>query len=528
MKRFFTYGAKFLPLIALCFGAFSAQAKQFRIPKNAAEDTDRIMSQKYWDIWNEDVQRKIDADIEANRKADAVVNVGQIKDGTEVVVEQISHDFVFGAHFFNFDQLGDPALNAKYKALYGSLFNSATVSFYWYTFEMQPNRPRFKSEYWDGQEYWNNSKSPSTEPHWRRPAPENVIKYCKEMGIRIHGHPLIWDIRFFHIPTWLLESCLTDPQEREVFMRDIITKLPEFGVRPKPEVYTEKYQKLTGKDLSKMFPVLSANLKKAFEKRIIEIAEYYGDTVDSWDVVNEAVQAYKQGGFKDGDKLMKSRFGVIMPADFVFDAFQTAQKHFPKKVKLNINDYLMGKDYRNMIEEMLSRGCKIDIVGSQMHIFNPKASLDIAAGKASERMRPEGIRNIMNGIDVGKPIHLSEITITAAGNDERGRMIQAIIARNLYRTWFSIKPMMGITWWNVVDGCGMAGEPSLSGLFTRAMNPKPAFFALDELINHEWRTNLSAKPDADGNVKFRGFKGRYRLSWFDKDGNEQFKIVNVK
>ena len=60
------------------------------------------------------------------------------------------------------------------------------------------------------------------------------------------------------------------------------------------------------------------------------------------------------------------------------------------------------------------------------------------------------------------------------------------------------------------------------------MNPKPAFFALDELINHEWRTNLSAKPDSDGNIKFRGFKGKYRLSWFDKDGREQFKIVNVK
>ena len=71
MKRFFIRGAKILPLIALCFGAFSAQAKQFRIPKNAAEDTDKIMSQKYWDIWNEDVQKKIDADIEANRKADA-------------------------------------------------------------------------------------------------------------------------------------------------------------------------------------------------------------------------------------------------------------------------------------------------------------------------------------------------------------------------------------------------------------------------------------------------------------------------
>ena len=508
--------------------AFTSLAGDVKIPKNAAEDTGNIMSQKYWDVWNPELQKRIDADIEANRKADAVVNVGQVKDGTQVVVEQISHDFIFGAHIFNFDQLGDPALDAKYKALYGTLFNSATVSFYWQQLEMQQGRPRFNSEYWDGQKFWAETKSPKTEPHWRRPAPENVIKFCKQMGIRIHGHPLIWDIRFFHIPTWLLDSCLTDPQEREVFMRDIITKLPEFGVRPKPEQYTENYKKLTGKDLSKMFPVLAQNLKKAFEKRIIELAEYYGDTVDSWDVVNEAAEAYSKGGFKDGDKLMKSRFGVIMPADFVFDAFQTAQKHFPKKVKLNINDYIMSKDYRNMIEEMISRGCKIDIVGSQMHIFNPKAILAAADGRPPAGISPSNVYNIMKTIDIGRPIHLSEITITSVDNTERGRMIQAIIARNMYRLWFSIKPMMGITWWNVVDGCGMPGEPSLSGLFTRGMNPKPAFYALDELINREWRTNLSASPDADGNVKFRGFKGKYRLSWFDKDGKEQFKIVNVK
>ncbi len=526
MKNTFAIFA--ISTIAIFYFATSAFCS-VRIPKNAAEDTDKIMSQKYWDVWNPEVQKKIDEDIEANRKADATVNVGKIKDGTDVAIEQISHDFIFGAHIFNFDQLGDDALNAKYKSLYGSLFNSATVAFYWYTFELQKDRPRFKSEYWDSAKYWNNIDSPQTQPHWRRPAPENAIKYCKEMGIRIHGHPLIWDIRLFHIPVWLLESCLTDPKERELFMGEIITELPVFGQRATPEKYTEKYKKLTGKDLSKMFPVMAANMKKAFAKRITEIAQYYGDTIDSWDVVNEAAEAHKNGGFSDGDVMMKSRMGVIMPADFVYDAFQTAQKNFPKNVKLNINDYYYKHQaYRRQIEELVSRGCKIDIVGQQMHFMNPKSILDISKGITSERTEPDGIREIIKIVDVGKPIHLSEVTITAPDNTERGKMIQAIVARNMYRTWFSIKPMMGITWWNVVDGCGAPKEPSLSGLFTRGMNPKPAFYALDELINKEWKTNISAKPDADGNVKFRGFKGKYRISWTGADGAERFKIVYVK
>ena len=68
-----------------------------------------------------------------------------------------------------------------------------------------------------------------------------------------------------------------------------------------------------------------------------------------------------------------------------------------------------------------------------------------------------------------------------------------LFPRNLYRLWFSIKPMMGITWWNVVDDCGAPGEPSVSGLFTRNMEPKPSFYALDKLINHEWKTRLLSK-----------------------------------
>src|SRR5690606_29838099 len=104
----------------------------------------------------------------------------------------------------------------------------------------------------------------------------------------------------------------------------------------------------------------------------------------------------------------------------------------------------------------------------------------------------------------GLPIHLSEFTITAPNDDEHGRQIQAVIARNLYRLWFSIEEMMGITWWNVVDDCGAPGEPTTSGLFTRNMGPKPSYFALDQLINHEWKTNLQVQADGNSQIRFRG------------------------
>ena len=149
------------------------------------------MSAKYWEIWNDGVQAKIDAAIERNRKADAEIAV-DAPAGTEVTVEQTSHAFFFGAHIFNYNQLGKKEWNDRYKALYGTLFNSATVAFYWRTLEVYPHAPRFAESYEDTENFWNACPQPKEQPHWRRPAPDPVISHLKTRGCRIHGHPLVW------------------------------------------------------------------------------------------------------------------------------------------------------------------------------------------------------------------------------------------------------------------------------------------------------------------------------------------------
>ena len=87
--------------------------------------------------------------------------------------------------------------------------------------------------------------------------------------------------------------------------------------------------------------------------------------------------------------------------------------------------------------------------------------------------------------------------------------------------------MTGITWWNVVDDCGAPGEPSISGLFTRDMQPKTAYFAMDDLVNREWKTRTTVKA-ANGKINFRGFRGRYRLSWTDANGERKSALVDLK
>jgi hypothetical protein len=178
----------------------------------------------------------------------------------------LTQSFFFGSHIFNFNQLGTEERNRRYKELYGTLFNSATIPFYWKKFELEEGKPRFKGEYRDTEDFWNTVEEPYKETHWRRPATDPVVEFCESKGIRLHGHTL--------------------------------------------------------------------------------------------------------------------------------------------------------------------------------------------------------------------------------------------------------------TWWNVVDNCGAPGEPSYSGLFTRDMEPKYSYYALNDLINNEWKTNLLVQTDSEGMVAFRGFRSKYRLSYVDKNGNE--------
>ena len=485
-------------------------------PKSEAEDADKIMSREYWAIWNPDVQKKIDENIEKNRKADAAINLGEPAAGGDVKVEQIKHDFIFGAHIFNFNQLGTPERNRKYRDLYGSLFNSATVALYWKKLEMQPNRPRFAEEYWDTEEWWNNCENPKSQPHWRRPAPDPVVEFLNQKKVRVHGHPLVWGNQTWHYPEWIFP--LMTKGEKEAYNN--LPKDGRYGLDKK------NLQKISQEEADRLFGGIGQKIADLYEKRVAEIAERYAGKIDSFDVVNESATDFADGVMVPGSKVTRSRYG-IMQGDYAFHAFNIAQKRLPENTLFNINDYKTDKDYTAQIKDLQKRGARIDIAGMQMHLFNPKESANIAAGKKIQT--PDRVFGSMDTVaKTGLPIHMSEITVTAPGTSKRDWDVQAVIAQNLYRAWFSHPNAMGITWWNVVDDCGAPGEPSYSGIFTRDMQPKSAFYALDNLINKEWKTNLTVKPDAGGKISFRGFRGTYKISWKDKYGRDRQMLYHLK
>jgi len=525
-----------------------------------------VMDAKYWALWNDDVQSRIDADIEKYRKADCEVEV-DAPAGTEVQVEQISHAFFFGAHIFNFNQLGKTEWNERYKELYGTLFNSATVAFYWRTLEKYPYAPRFAEAYEDTEEYWSREYErdpigPMLKPHWRRPAPDPVVDFCKTRGVRIHGHPLVWGSNAWHTPTWLWEDFCPD-EEKFALEQATGVKIPRrdwrqpMGIKDRkndprervwPEAWKKVYAKLSEEQIAALVPSYVKAQKFFYEKRIREIGERYGTRVDSWDVVNESASDWANGAKRTwpaGESAAVNKLPItaswygMMPANYAYEAIVLSRKYMRPNAWLNVNEYNMDA-FPGQIADLKANGADFDVVGSQMHLFNPKESAKIAKGEFSNEVQtkvcPEGIERTFKRVSAaagGRPIHLSEITITAPDNTPAGQMVQAIILRNCYRAWFAVEKMNGITWWNVVDNCGAPGEPSISGLFTRDMKPKTAYFAMDDLVNREWRTRLTAQVKRLGEgeerkISFRGFRGKYRLTWTGADGQTKTKFIEVK
>ena len=62
------------------------------------------------------------------------------------------------------------------------------------------------------------------------------------------------------------------------------------------------------------------------------------------------------------------------------------------------------------------------------------------------------------------------------------------------------------------------------GLTDSDFNPKPAYQALDKLINQDWKTHLETISDADGRVRFCGFHGGYQITVTAVDRTKTFEI----
>ena len=467
-------------------GLFGPVVVKRRLPKEredpkAAFANLTAFGDDYTAMWSKAFNDEIDARIEKYRKQDYVFD--GFKPGEEVEVEQVTSDFQVGCNMFNFGQLGKSEWDAQYRATWekGGLFNAATIPFYWASFEHERGKPRYVSNEEDDPAYWAKfRKDRDYRPvehwtkecpwAWRRPAPDRLIAFCKANGVSMHGHCIIypaWD------PDWIKPIGLND---REA-----------------------------------MWPL--------YEKRIREIAAYYGSTFDQWDIVNESWNR-KSGLVNPNDDVCvhNGLWGrlVPVPKDYTYRSFKVAEEVFPKDVKLVFNDAAQD-GYFAFSKSLHARGAKIDVQGFQMHIFSPEMAFKTMCGipctPNGMDWRPAHQIETFQKLDrLGCPIHLSEVTIPAPRGilpDKEADEAQARMIRDNFRLWFSWPSIYRITYWNLVDGTG--AEILASGMYNKDLTKKPAYWAIDRLVNHEWRTKMKVKANENGTIAFRGFKGKYEF-----------------
>ncbi len=92
---------------------------------------------------------------------------GKPVQGASVTVEQIGHEFLFGANICGYEQFSNPSLNEVYKQRFAELFNYATVPFYWSLIE---------PVYGQRQYAWIDA----------------MVNWCVANGIEAKGHALLW------------------------------------------------------------------------------------------------------------------------------------------------------------------------------------------------------------------------------------------------------------------------------------------------------------------------------------------------
>lgn len=434
--------------------------------------------------WNDRINADIDARIEKYRKADS--QVFGFAPGDRVKVEQITHAFQFGSHIFNLNQLGNDEWNRLYEATFTNLWNAATIPFYWTNMEPEQGQIRYAGGPRDTKEFWNSVSAMSPKEkyerftEYRRIAPDAALEFCERHGISPHGHVMIY---------------------------------PPFG----PGWVTNGVDK--------------AGIAARYELRIRQLGDRYGDRIPQWDVVNESVDRSCTMAGPIHDKVCWRRKNLLVPDDYTYRCHVWAAEAFPERVKLVINDS-WREIYVPFTRQMIERGAKVDVVGIQMHIFRAKQAKDIGEGKPcianGTSWAPEDQIEMLKKLDtLGRPLHLSEITIPAVDDSPAEQEKQARLVRDNYRLWFSWPSIYRITFWNIVDYT-YHRESLSSGLFTKDMKKKAAYHMLDRLINREWRTRLEAVADGQGRISFRGFRGRYRLSWKDSSGTEKTRVVEVR
>lgn len=401
-------------------------------------------------LTEQQILKGADSRIEQYRKGDLTLRlVGAdglpIGKGSLVEIEQVRHQFLFGANLSRFKKSKTAAANAAYEQHFAELFNYATLFFFWKFCEPRPGKLTYKTL-------------------------NGMVAWCRVHGIKATGHPLCWNT---YEPKWL----------------------------PKDPLKTHRL---------------------LMERIAREIKRFKND-IAIWYVVNEMTNYDEASRLKFGRQSTRA-IQAVGAEQHTRQAFEIARATDPRAT-LIINDYNLTEAYADkVLAKLVDKQGKplYDAIGIQAHqhaqVWTPKETWD----------------NCERFARFGKPLHISEVTITSGKlgwnltaqdpnfkweSTPEGEKRQAEQVARFYTILFSHPAVEAISWWDFTDENAWTHAPA--GLLRADMTPKPAYTELMKLIKGKWWTRCQQAAQKDGIVQFRGFFGDYRITIKGADGRVQ-------
>jgi len=205
-------------------------------------------------------------------------------------------------------------------------------------------------------------------------------------------------------------------------------------------------------------------LKNAIVDHINKTLKYYEGKIDTWDVVNEAIDDSSNGP----QWKMRPSFLYQNVPDFVDLAFKTARAA-TSTTKLFYNDYntegIYGKSEAvfNFVKDMKTRGIPIDGVGLQYHV--------------STQSYPQ--YNKINDLigrycQLGLEVHITEMDVKSGGNAQA----QASVYSDALKACLNNSCCTAFLVWGVGDNDSWLGANEAGLLFNGSYQPKAAYNAL--------------------------------------------------
>lgn len=344
----------------------------------------------------------------------------------------------------------EPTLKEAYKNdfLIGTALNSQQIE------EKDSNAAKLVPEQFNAATPENIMKAEIIHPQWDKynfELADKMVEYGKKHNILINGHTLIWH------------------SQLPAFARNI-------------------------KDVD--------SFKTFFNDHITTIASRYNGKIDSWDVVNEALN-------EDGT-MRKSIFLDKLGADFITEAFRLAQKAAPD-TKLYYNDYNIEQPKKRagaiaIIKKIQAAGVRIDGVGIQGHWHLNKVPLKDIEESILE-FSALGIKVMFTELDIEvlqRNFQGADVSQRVASNPELNPYVNGLPdsvqhqLANDYESLFKLflkhkDKVTRVTFWGVADGNSwlngwpVRGRTNYPLLFDRQYKPKPAYYKVIAL-----KTNTAA------------------------------------